>query len=39
MTHWNYFWANPAPVWDRVRAVLFEPCRTAQRGRPWEDCQ
>lgn len=23
--------------WDAIRAHFFEPCRTAQRGRPWED--
>ena len=30
-------WINP--VWRRVRAILFQPCRTLDAGRPWEDLQ
>lgn len=27
------------PVWRAVRGVLFEPCKTLDRGYPWEDLQ
>ena len=25
------------PVWVKIRAILFQPCLTAERGAPWED--
>lgn len=33
----NTIWTRSNPFWDAIRAALFEPCRTARRGRPWED--
>ena len=32
-------WKRPAPIWAAIRAILFEPVLTAQRGTPWEDIQ
>lgn len=32
-------YAPIAPIWRAIRRCLFEPCATADRGKPWSDTQ
>lgn len=38
--HFSRLWYVPIdPLTRALRRMWFEPCRVADAGRPWEDCQ